>query len=105
MNKELLSWCFRCHRKFEEMGEVLKWGKHYPACRVKHIDGTEENLPESMEIIEAICKECMVEVNRKRFDTRTSKETVPSKMHEHEWFEIENHPEFKEQCNICYLLR
>jgi len=70
MKEELLSWCFRCHRKFEEMGEVLKWGKHYPACRVKHIDGTEENLPESMEIIEAICKDCMVEVNRKKYDER-----------------------------------
>ena len=44
--------------------EVLKWGKHYPACRVKHIDGTEENLPESMEIIEAVCKNCMVEINK-----------------------------------------
>ena len=67
-NKELLSWCFRCHREFEEMGEVLKWGKHYPACRVKHIDGTEELLAESMEIVEAICKECMVDVNSKNFD-------------------------------------
>lgn len=69
--EELLSWCFRCHRKFQEMGEVLKWGKHYPTCRLKHIDGTEENLPESVEIVEAICKECMVEVNRKKFDERT----------------------------------
>ena len=69
MEKELLSWCHRCHRKFEEMGEILKWGKHYPACRVKHIDGTEENLPESMEIVEAICKSCMVEVNSNKFET------------------------------------
>ena len=75
--KELLSWCFRCHRKFEEIGEVLKWGKHYPACRVRHVDGTEEILPESMEIVEAVCKDCMVEINRKKFDENLQNEQLP----------------------------
>ena len=38
--------------------------------------GTEENLPESMEIIEAICKECMVEINSKKFDKAESEKSV-----------------------------
>ena len=37
---------------------------------------------------------------------RSPVKEVPSKMHEHEWYEIEEHPDgFKEQCNICLLLR
>jgi hypothetical protein len=75
MEKELLSWCFRCHRQFEEFGEVLKFGKIYPACRVKYIDGTEKYLPEQKEIVEALCKNCMIEVNSKKFDARSFKET------------------------------
>lgn len=38
--------------------------------------GTEENLPESMEIIEAICKECMVEINSSKFDRGGSEKSV-----------------------------
>ncbi len=70
MKEELLYFCVRCHRKFEEFGEILKWGKHYPAMRVKHVDGTEEILPETLEIVEALCKKCMVEVNSKKFDSK-----------------------------------
>jgi len=68
MDKKILRYCVRCHREFEEMGEVLKWGKYYPACQIKHIDGREEFHPDTWEIVEALCKDCMVEVNSKKFD-------------------------------------
>lgn len=68
MEKQILSFCARCHRKFQPLGEVLEWGKKYPEMRVKHINGEEEFMPETVEIRKAICEECMVEFNKKKFD-------------------------------------
>jgi hypothetical protein len=66
--KPMLSFCARCHRKFVPLGEVLVWGKKYPEMRVRFISGKEETLPETVEIVKALCEECMVEYNKKKFD-------------------------------------
>ena len=73
MSEEKLSFCSRCHKRFEEMGEVLEWGKFYPASQVKHLDGRKEFIPDTWEIRKALCKSCMAEVNSKKFDKENNK--------------------------------
>lgn len=66
--KPILSWCSRCHMKFVPLGEVLVWGKLYPAMEVKKPNGQIEFLPETVEIVKALCEKCMIEFNSKKFD-------------------------------------
>lgn len=71
MEKKLLYFCSRCHLKFQPMGEVLAWGKHYPSYQVKWKERGEWHvkiIPAENEIKEALCENCMVEVSKKKFD-------------------------------------
>lgn len=68
MEKEILSFCTRCHLRFQEMGEVLEYGKFYPGGWVRRDTGEQETRPDTWEIKKALCKKCMVEVNSKIFD-------------------------------------
>ena len=73
--EEILYFCSRCHLKFQVMGEVLEWGKTYPAYTIKSKDGTIENRPENREIKKALCKTCMIEVGKSNFDISQAPES------------------------------
>lgn len=66
--EDILSFCSRCHQKFQEIGEVLEYGEFYPASRYKRIDGVEVFMPDTWEIKKALCKGCMITHNSIKFD-------------------------------------
>lgn len=58
------------------MGEILEWGKTYPAFilkeKLKNGEWKWTKVKERREIKKALCKECMTEVSKKQYDLQDS---------------------------------